>query len=77
MARPEIYKDGTMVCVSTTGDSRLQKGSDRRAIVDAIIDHGGCMSMKAIDSHFGLNMRSKVIALRRAGWLSLVQGEKE
>lgn len=71
MGRPEIYTDDAQVRVSAHGTSRLQRGSDRRAIVDALIDRGGKMSLRELDEHFGISMRRKAIALVRVGWLEL------
>ena len=76
MARPVIYNDDTKFCVRPTGDSKLQKHSDRRAIVDLMLDNGGCMTLREVETHFGFPMRLKVIALVRAGWLSLHSGDQ-
>lgn len=71
MARPIKYDGDTVMCVRPQGDSRLKKHSDRRAIIDLMVENGGCMSLKEIDDHFGFTMRSKVLALMRAGWLEV------
>lgn len=68
--RPQKYHDDTDVWLRPTGESRLQSVSDRRAIVDLIMENGGHMTFGDIDKHFGFPMREKVIALIRAGWLS-------
>lgn len=69
--RPRKYDEDTVVCLSSSGSGRLQKMSDRRAIVDLLIEHGGCMSIGAINAHFRFSMRQKVIALVRSGWLTV------
>jgi hypothetical protein len=71
MGRPTLYHDGAKLCVRPTGQSKLQRNSDRRAIVEVMLENGGCMTLGEIDSHFGYDMRMKAIALLRAGWLSL------
>lgn len=70
MGRTRIYTEDTRVHVHASGDSKLQQHSDRRAIVNLIIENGGAMTMGAIDEHFGFCIRDKVAALIRAGWLS-------
>jgi hypothetical protein len=71
MARPELYHDETEFIIHTTGDSRLHANSDRRAIVDLIVENGGRMKLGAIDEHFGYSVRDRVLALKRCGWLAL------
>lgn len=75
MGRPTVYHDGAKLCVRPTGQSKLQRNSDRRAIVEAMLENGGCMTLGEIDNHFGYDMRPKVIALLRAGWLSMCNEE--
>lgn len=70
-----VYGPDTHICVRSTGESRLQKNTDRRAIVDLIIDEGGRMTMRQIDEHFGFSMQNKIAALRRSGWLDICDPE--
>lgn len=73
MARPITYTDGTMVAVRTAGRSaRLKPRGERRAIINYMVDEGGIVTLKQIDDHFGYAIRSKVVALLKAGWLELV-----
>lgn len=67
--RPKTYTDETVVCIDARSGTRLQRNSERRAVVELILDNGGCMAMGAIDEHFGFSMRERVIALIHAGWL--------
>ena len=53
LGRPRKYTDATRVCVRARGTSRLQTHSDRRAIIDALVEAGGCMTLEAVDKHFG------------------------
>lgn len=72
MARPLKYTDATRVHITgRKPESRLQPASDRRAIVNVIIDNQGSMTLKEIDDHFGFDIREKVAALIRAGWLEV------
>ena len=70
--RPKEYNDKTRIRISTTGKSKLQPNSDRKAIIQVFVDNSGVMTLAAIDQHFGFDIRSKVIALIRAGWLEVV-----
>lgn len=69
LPRPQTYTDDMRVCVAPDGSSRLQKDGDRRAVVDWLIDQGGCATLGEIDAAFGINMRPISSALVRAGWL--------
>ena len=72
MARPDVYVDEAVVAVTGhKARSRLQAGSDRRAIVNRIIDAGGSMTLLELDEHFGYDIRNKVVALVRNGWLEV------
>lgn len=78
MARPMQYTDDTIVAVSSSGaKSQLQSRSDRRSIINTIIDHGGRMTLAAIDEHYGFEIRDKTLALIRLGWLVVVEEEVE
>lgn len=72
MARPKTFTDETRLCVQTTGVTKLQPNGARRAIVNAMIDAGGCMTLKELDDHFKFSVRNKALALIRAGWLAEV-----
>ena len=72
MARPQTYTDTTVVRLSSPKNgSRLNRNSDRRAIMNAIMDAGGRMSLKEIDDIIGFDIRSTVIAMIRQGWLEI------
>jgi len=71
MGRPLTYTDDTRVCVAPDGSSKLQENGDRRALVNWLVGEGGCATLKQIDDGFGVNMRDKVAALVRAGWLKI------
>lgn len=73
--RPQTYTDDTKVGLSTPGASRIRmnKDSDRRAIMNVLIDNGGSLTLEQIDEHFGYDIRRTVLALLRAGWLRVVE----
>lgn len=71
--RPPIYTGGTKVRLSATGKSRLQHNSDRRAIVNMLVDHGGVATLDEINEHFGFDIRGRVGALIKSGWLEVVE----
>lgn len=70
--RPPKYTDATRICIRTQGRARLQTNSARRAIIDVMVDHGGCMTFGELDAFFRFEIRAKVIALVTAGWLEVV-----
>lgn len=71
MGRPKVYTDETVVCLRPNGESTLKKFSDRRAIVNAIIDMGGKATISQINNHFGFDFTEKIMALVHAGWLEV------
>lgn len=71
MARPPIYTDKTRIYIqSEKADAKLQQDSDRRAIVNVIIDNGGSMTLAQLNKHFGFNIKSAVMTLIRSKWLA-------
>ena len=69
MGRPKKYSDETRVCVSPDGSSKLHAGGDRRAVVDWLINEGGCATLADLDKAFGRSVRDIAGALIRVGWL--------
>lgn len=74
MSRPVIYTEKSRVFLSATGATKLQQGSDRRAVVNALVDHGGSMTLKELNDKFGFVVREQVFALQRAGWVRIEAG---
>jgi len=64
-----IQQDDVIHISSKEVTSKLQERSNRRAIVDFIIDEGGKTTMKQINDHFGSECRSQIRSLIKAGWL--------
>lgn len=77
VGRPPNYSDRAKVFLCTTGRSRLQVGGARRAIINALVESGGMMTLKGLDDKFGFIIRPKVFALMRAGWLRIEEPEGE
>lgn len=69
MGRPKVYDGSMKVAVQPDGNSRLQAASDRRAVVQLLVDNGGVMSIDDISAHFKFDMMGVVKALVRSGWL--------
>jgi len=74
MGRQAVYTGDMKVAVrAARSKSRLQPGSDRRAIVNHLIDVGGAATLDAIDEYFGFEIRPKVVALIKTGWLEVME----
>ena len=71
MGRPAIYTDETTVCVSPNGTSKLQTGGQRRALINVMIENGGCMTLAELDAVWGFSVRETAVALIRADWISV------
>ena len=70
MGRKATYTDATQVSVQgATARSKLQTSSERRAIIDKIVDMGGTTTIAKLEAHFGYDLKGKVAALVRIGWL--------
>jgi len=77
MGRPPTYSDDAKVYLSATeGGCKLQKGSERRAIINALVDSGGVMTLAELDAKFGYIIREPVMALQRAKWLRIEEAGK-
>lgn len=77
VGRPVVYGDESRVYLHATGRAKLQAGSDRRAIVNVLVENGGSMTMRELDEHFGFDVRDRVLALKKAGWVRIEKLEKK
>lgn len=76
IGRPKNYEDEQVVSVTgINARSKLQEGSDRRAIVLAVLDNGGKATIKELCDKFGYDIRPKVMSLITAGWLGPKEAE--
>lgn len=58
--------------VSHKAKSKLQLNSDRRAIVNRIIDDGGTATLEELNAHFGFDVSVQVYGLVSSGWLEVM-----
>lgn len=77
VGRPVLYDDDTRVYINATGETKLQVGSERRAIINALADHSGTMTFGELDKLFGYVIRDRLFALQRAGWLRIERLSEE
>lgn len=76
MPRPPLLPlDAIVALRSDRAEHRIQAASDRRAVLMAVIDHGGRCRITDLNAHFNFDTRSIVNHLVRRGWLMVVQGE--
>jgi len=71
MGRKRALGDVDILAVRPTGESKLQNMSDRRAVVQLIIDNGGILSVGDINKHFGFDITPTIRGLMRSGWLEV------
>lgn len=69
--RPEIYTPQTRVCVSAKGGLKLQERSERRAIVNELVNRAGCATLAELEKHFGYDVTRVVQTLIYSGWLEV------
>lgn len=72
VGRPATYTPETVIRLSP-GEARtkLQRGSERRAIVNFIVDKQGKATLGELNEHFGFETKPRVMALVHAGWLEV------
>lgn len=75
MPRPNKYNAATIFRVNARSGHRLHADSDRRRIIQTMIEAGGRMTLAELDDAFKQSMRIKAAALVRAGWLSAEEGD--
>jgi len=70
--RPRNHPDDAVVCVSgKTARTKLQDASDRKAIVLAVLDNGGRMTVRQLVEKFAYDVRPKINTLISNGWLEV------
>jgi hypothetical protein len=71
--RPPTYRDDTKVCLcAKRARTRLQENSERRAVINLLVNNKGALTLEEIDAHFGFDIRETVMTLVRLGWLEVV-----
>ena len=74
IGRPPVITEKTVVAVTSgAAKTKLQDKSDRRSVVNRIIDEGGSQSLQKLNEHYGYDVRNIVLALLKLGWLSVVR----
>jgi uncharacterized membrane protein len=73
MGRPRKLYDDTLVSIKAQGTTKLQANSDRRAVIQLLVDTGGRMTMGEINRHFGFDISTVVRGLMRSGWLEVIK----
>lgn len=72
VGRPQKLTDTAPIFVNSASvRAKLQAGSDRRAIVNKIIDAGGSITLGELNGQFGFDVRAVVRTLIRDGWLAV------
>ena len=71
--RPKSYGDSDVLVIDTSAATTvLQKASDRRAILNAIIDKGGRATISELNLLFDFDTRPVVRQLVRLGYLAIL-----
>jgi len=75
MGRPKVYQGDVKVRLAPDGNSKLQVESDRRAVVQFVLDEGGVATIESINKKFGFDMSATVKALVHSGWFAVDNGK--
>lgn len=72
MARPATYTAETRVYIcAAEAKSKLQADSERRSIVNKIVDLGGSATIAQLEAHYGYDVKQAVASLVRSKWLEV------
>ena len=75
--RPPVLSDADIVFVDgSTAKTILQAESDRRAMVNRLIELGGRASVGELNKSFGFDTRPRLLALMQQGWLAKAGGDR-
>ncbi len=68
--RPPVLADNDVIFIDGLNASTiLQSGSDRRAVINKLVELGGRATVKELNGAFGFDTRARLLALLREGWL--------
>lgn len=68
--RPPVLADSDVVYIDgRAANTILQSASDRRALVNRIVDIGGRATVKELNDLFGYDTRQLLLALSKQGWI--------
>jgi hypothetical protein len=74
--RQALLAVSTVVAISSEdAEHRVQSASDRRAVLNAIIDAGGRCAISKINADLKFDARTVINGLLRRGWLKIVKEE--
>ncbi len=73
MGRPRVLSPTDLIRIHTTGKTKLQEHSERRAVVNALIEMKGVASVEDLNAAMKFNVESTIMSLTRAGWLEVVE----
>lgn len=61
----------TEVCLSAKGTTGLEPRTQRRALVQRLIDMGGCATIADLEAEFGFDVTSLIDVLIVGGWIEV------
>jgi len=74
IGRPREYDENMRVSLAGgPKDSKLQRRSMRRAVIDYVVDSQGSATLGELETAFGFNIQPVVMALIRKEWLRIEQ----
>jgi hypothetical protein len=74
VGRPLTASDKAVVVLdATSARTRIQVASERRAVVNFLINVGGRATIEAINTHFDYDIRTVLFALEKSGWVKVVR----
>jgi hypothetical protein len=67
--RPVVLPDASVIYITgPKAKTILQSGSDRRALINRIVDRGR-VTVQELNESFGYDVRPLLLALQRQGWI--------
>ena len=73
MGRNRKYELEDAVRIAPQGRTKLQADSDRRAVINYLIECGGMATLQEINEWFGYDISQVTRALINVGWLEVVE----
>jgi hypothetical protein len=74
VGRPLTASDSAEVVLdATSARTRIQVASERRAVVNFLINAGGRATIGEINAHFDYDLRTVLFALEKTGWVKVAR----
>ena len=73
MGRNKALLETDKIAIVAKGKHKLQSNSDRRAVINLLVENGGVMHVEDINKHFGFDISAVIRALIAAGWLEVAK----